>query len=319
MASLAELRKNRSALMDKVNKSLDEKNKDYGDDDRFWKLKRNEAGNGSAILRFLPPMDGDELPWVTVYSRGFKHPKTNRWYINEDLSTIGQEDPVYHYLKPIYERNDENEKKSVSEMKRRTQYISNVLIIKDPANPENEGKVKLFKYGPKILSMITGKMKPELDDETPIFVYDIEEGANFRLKARIVAEQVNYDQSSFDNPTTLCGGDEEEMEKVIKQYIPLAEFTDPKKFKSYEQLKKELDRVLGLSDGGTSAGRASDFVGEGKAAPAKNKASAEDAPPWDADETPKEKKEEVKKPAPTPVSNSDDDDMAQFEAMLNGD
>lgn len=317
MASLAELRKNRSALMDKVNKSLDEKNKGYEDDDRFWKLKRNAAGNGSAILRFLPPMDGDELPWVTVYSRGFKHPKTNRWYINEDLSTIGQEDPVYHYLKPIYERNDEEEKKSISEMKRRTQYISNVLIIKDPSNPENEGKVKLFKYGPKILSMITGKMKPELDDETPVFVYDIEEGANFRLKARIVADQVNYDQSSFDNPTALCDGDEDEMEKVIKQYIPLAEFTDPKKFKTYEQLKKELERVLGLSDGGTSAGKASDFVGGG--APKKEKASADETPPWDTDEPKKEAKPEPKKPA-TPVSSSgdDDDDMAQFEAMLNG-
>lgn len=314
MASLAELRKNRSALMEKVNKSLDEKNKGNQDDDRFWKLKRNEAGNGSAILRFLPPMDGDELPWVTTYSRGFKHPVTNRWYINEDLSTIGQEDPVYHYLKPIYERNNEDEKKSVSEMKRRTQYISNVLIIKDPSNPENEGKVKLFKYGPKILSMITGKMKPDLDDEQPVFVYDILEGANFRLKARIVADQVNYDQSSFDTPTELCDGDEDKMEAVIKQYVPLAEFTDPKKFKSYEQLKKELNRVLGTSEETPSnVGKASDLVDEKPKA--QNKPKKEEAAPW-ADE--EEKKEEpAKKATVSSASTDDDDDMAQFEAMLS--
>lgn len=326
--TLADIRKNRSALLKKVEQSLQgqEGGGDRKEDDRFWKPTRDAAGNGSAIIRFLPPMKDDELPWVKVYSRAFKVPATNKWYINEDLSTIGQIDPVYEYIKPMYDSGDEEQKKIAAMMKRKTSYISNVLIIKDPGNPENEGKVKLFKYGKKIYDMIKSKAQPTFEDEVAVYVYDIDEGANFRLRIKTVDGYPNYDSSIFDSPSALCGGDEDEIEKVIDQYIPLSEFLDPSKFKSYEQLKKELDRALGLTGG--PVGRAEEEIKKKNTSdevkiPEKKKEDKKEekkvAPPWDDEDdeikTPT-KVEEKKTEKASKIVDDDDDDMELFKEML---
>lgn len=324
--TLADIRKNRSALLKKVEQSLQsqEGGGDRKEDDRFWKPTRDAAGNGSAIIRFLPPMKDDELPWVKVYSRAFKVPATNKWYINEDLSTIGQTDPVYEYIKPMYDSGDEEQKKIAATMKRKTSYISNVLIIKDPGNPENEGKVKLFKYGKKIYDMIKSKAQPTFEDETAVYVYDIDEGANFRLRIKTVDGYPNYDSSIFDSPSALCGGDDDEIEKIIDQYIPLSEFLDPSKFKSYDQLKKELDRALGLTGG--PVGRAEDEIKkpaakeEVKIPEKKAKEEKKAAPPWDDDDdeidTKPTKVEKVAKEEKKNVVDDDDDDLELFKEML---
>ena len=320
MTTLAELRKNRSSLMEKVNKAMAGTNNDNDrqKDDRFWTPTRDaDTGVGSAIIRFLPPMKGDELPWTKIYSRAFKNEANGKWYINDDLSTIGQTDPVYEYIKPLYESGREDDKKRASTMKRKTHFISNVLIIKDPANPSMDGTVKLFKYGKTIHDMITARAQPEFEDITPCYVYDIDEGANFRLRIKKKDGYPNYDDSAFDAPTPLCGGDDDKIEKIIEAYVPLAEFTSPSKFKTYDQLKKDLDRVLGNT---APVGRASDLLNEDESSkPAAKKEAEAPSIPKKAEKVVEEKKEaSIKKEeaAPWDSGNDDDDDIAMFKDLL---
>lgn len=270
MGALDKLKKNRADLFNKVTKDFEQKDAKFEkkDDDRFWSLTRDQkTGAGAAIIRFLPPVvEGDELPWVRLYSYAFKDKKTNKWYINNSLRTIGKPDPVGEYNHERWEESmalsgDEQKKAqdAVRDRKQKTTYISNILVIKDPAKPENEGKVFLYKYGPQIHGMIQAKAQPEKDEfeteePTPIFVYDAFEGMNFRLKCKMKDKYPNYEDSKFeDKITALCDGDEDEMEAVLEKCHGLQQFLDPKEFKSYEDLKKELHKALGLT-GGASAG-----------------------------------------------------------------
>lgn len=323
MSALSELRKNKSALLEKVNKAMQgDSGGDRKEDVRFWKPTRDSSGNGSAVIRFLPPFKGDELPWVKVYSHAFKGP-TGKWYINDSLTTIGQQDPVSDANKILWETGTEANQKLVRERKRKVSYISNILVIKDPANPANEGKVKLFKYGKKIHEMIMNKAQPTFEDEEVVFVYDVDAGANFRLRIKTVDGYPNYDSSLFDSPTALCGGDDEKIEDVMNQYHSLFDFVDPTKFKTYDQLKKELDRALGESSG--PVGKASDYVGGSDQSEAKESKKAEPKPsedeaPW----IPEKKAEPKSAPKETPkeskqakvTSDDEDDDMALFREML---
>lgn len=322
MSALSELRKNKSALLEKVNKAMQgDSGGDRKEDDRFWKPTRDSSGNGSAVIRFLPPVKGDELPWVKVYSHAFKGP-TGKWYINDSLTTIGQQDPVSDANKILWETGTEANQKLVRERKRKVSYISNILVIKDPANPANDGKVKLFKYGKKIHEMILNKAQPTFEDEEAVFVYDVDAGANFRLRIKTVDGYPNYDSSLFDAPSALCGGDDEKIEEVLAEYHKLFEFIDPAKFKTYEQLKKELDRALGEGSS-QPIGSANDYV-SGSDSPKQSKAepaSDNDDPPW----IPEKKQEAPQAKAPAPkeaskpakvASEDDDEDMALFREML---
>ena len=255
--TLSQLRKNKTALRDKMIKDLDSGGRQFDkkEDDRFWKLTRDKAGNGSAVIRILPPVNGDELPWVRVYSYGFKGP-SGKWYINESPSTIGQPDPVMAYNALCYARGDEG-KADAKKRSRRTQFISNILVVKDPANPDNDGKVFLFKYGKKIHDMITSKSRPEFEDEVAFDVWDLDEGANLKLRIKTKDDYPNYDSSDWASQSVLCDGDEEEMQSVIDKAHRLGEFHDPERFKSYEELEKEFNKAMNVEGAvGTAADRA---------------------------------------------------------------
>lgn len=232
-----------SSAFEKVaNPTTDQKNYD---DNRFWKLEKDKAGNGSAVIRFLPRAEGDELPWVKVFSHGFKGP-TGRWYIENSLTTLGQADPVGELNTRLWnESSDDNSpgRKQARDQKRRLHFISNILVISDPKHPENEGKVFLFKYGKKIFDKIMNKAKPTFEDERPVNVFDLWEGANFKLRMRNVEGYPNYDESVFADPSPVAPSDEQILKVVNSQY-KLAEFIDPKNFKSYDELKQKLEWVL---------------------------------------------------------------------------
>ena len=232
-----------SSAFEKVsNPTTDQKNYD---DNRFWKLEKDKAGNGSAVIRFLPRAEGDELPWVKVFSHGFKGP-TGRWYIENSLTTIGQNDPVGELNSRLWNESSDDSspgRKQARDQKRRLHFISNILVISDPKHPENEGKVFLFKYGKKIFDKIMNKAKPTFEDERPVNVFDLWEGANFKLRMRNVEGYPNYDESVFAEPAPVAPSDEQILEVVNKQY-KLAEFIDPKNFKSYDELKAKLESVL---------------------------------------------------------------------------
>ena len=216
-----------------------------GPDERLWKPEVDKAGNGYAVIRFLPAPKGEELPWVRVWNHAFQGP-TGQWYIENSLTTLGEKDPVGEVNRRLWNSGDDADKETARKQKRKLSYYSNIYVVKDPKNPENEGKVFLYKYGKKIHDKILAAMKPEFQDETPINVFDLWEGANFKLKIKKVAGYWNYDSSEFDSVSALSA-DDSELEKIYKSEHSLEAFTSRDQFKSYEDLERRLNLVLGIS------------------------------------------------------------------------
>ena len=244
-----DLKKNRGRNIDKlvqeaekINTGGGQQNK-YGDD-RIWKPTVDKAGNGYAVIRFLPAAEGEELPWVRYWDHGFKGP-TGLWYIERSLTSIGQQDPVSEMNSRLWNSGREEDKETARSRKRRLHYVSNIYVVKDPGNPENEGKVFLYQYGKKIFDKIMDVMQPDFEDEDPVDPFDFWEGADFKLKIRQVEGYRNYDKSEFANPSPLLDGDDDELEGVYNRMHSLTEFNDPKNYKSYDELKAKLVRVLG--------------------------------------------------------------------------
>ena len=213
-------------------------------DDRIWKPTVDKAGNGYAVLRFLPAAEGQELPWVRYWDHGFKGP-TGLWYIENSLTSIGQNDPVGELNSRLWNSGIESDKEKAREQKRRLHYVTNVLVLQDPSNPINEGKVMLYKFGKKIFDKIMDSMQPEFADESPVNPFDFWEGADFKLKIRNVEGYRNYDKSEFSSASALYDADESRLEAIYNELHDLGEFTDPKNYKTYDELKAKLARVLG--------------------------------------------------------------------------
>ena len=247
--SLSDLKKSNSNF-DFLQKELEkianpEKEKtSYQEDTRYWRAAVDKAGNGYAVIRFLPAIEGEELPWVRVFSHGFQGP-SGRWYIENSLTTLGKSDPVSDANNELWNSGSEANKELARKRKRRLNYISNILVVKDPANPENEGKTFLFKYGKKIFDKINDVMFPAFADEQAVNPFDFWKGANFKLKIRKVEGFTNYDKSEFEGTTELFEGNDDKIEAVWKAEHALQQFVDPSNFKPYEELKKKFDEIIG--------------------------------------------------------------------------
>ena len=231
------------SLTQKLVKEVEKMNNTNGNnDDRLWKLECDKSGNGYAVIRFLPAPNGEDLPYVKVYSHAFQGP--GGWYIENSLTTLSQKDPVSEYNTTLWNNGTDAGKDAARRQKRKLTYISNIYVVKDPANPENEGKVFLYKYGKKIFDKLTAAMQPEFEDEEAIDPFDFWQGANFKLKAKNVAGYRNYDSSEFTAVTPLLD-DDDALEGLWKKESSLQEFVAADQFKSYDELKKRLGYVLG--------------------------------------------------------------------------
>ena len=215
--------------------------KGNGADERLWKPSLDKSGNGYAVIRFLPAPDGEDIPWAKLYSHAFQGP--GGWYIENSLTTTGGKDPVSEYNRDLWNSGNEADKDTVRKQKRKLSYYSNIYVVKDSTNPENEGGVFLFKYGKKIHDKILAAMQPEFEDETPINPFDFWQGADFKLKIRKVDGYWNYDKSEFDSPAPLLD-DDDALEALWKKQYSLEEFTKPSNFKTYEDLERRLNQVL---------------------------------------------------------------------------
>jgi len=267
-------------------------------DDRLWKPQVDKAGNGYAVLRFLPAPEGEELPWVRVWNHAFQGP-TGQWFIENSLTTLNQKDPISEYNSQLWNSGVESDKEIARKQKRKLQYFANVYVVSDPTNPQNEGKVMLYKFGKKIFDKLMEAMQPEFPDETPINPFDFWEGANFMLKIRKVDGYWNYDKSGLDAKSALKSTDEE-LEAIYKSQHSLAEFLAPSNFKSYDELKTRLDAVLTgkLTTGKTAAERMQDEES--------------------TDFTPQFKSEPAPEPSTVAAASDDDDDaMSYFEKLAN--
>jgi hypothetical protein len=245
--SFSNLKRNRNSISDLVSAATagdaPTEKKSYVDE-RQWKPTVDKAGNGYAVLRFLPAPEGNELPWVRYWDHGFKGP-TGQWYIEKSLTSIGQQDPVGELNSRLWNSGNEADKETARSQKRRLHYVANVLVESDPANPQNEGKVFLYTFGKKIFDKIMDVMQPQFQDEDPVNPFDFWEGASFKLKIRNVEGYRNYDKSEFASPAPLLNGDDSELEQVYDQLFDLNEFTDPAQYKTYDELKARLALVLG--------------------------------------------------------------------------
>ena len=248
MSNFANLKKQSKlgSLTEKLVKEVEKMNSSNGStDDRLWKLDCDKSGNGYAVIRFLPAPEGEDLPFIKVYSHAFQGP--GGWLIDNCLTSLNQKCPVCEHNSGLWNNGTDAGKEVARKQKRKLTYMSNIYVVKDPANPENEGKVFLFKYGKKIFDKISEAMQPEFEDESPIDPFDFWGGANFKLKAKNVAGYRNYDSSEFAAAGALLD-DDDAMEAIWKKQYSLAEFLSPSEFKTYEELKKRLSSVLGTKN-----------------------------------------------------------------------
>ena len=251
IAALKRSKSNLDTLIGELNKVAEpQKQSNSYQDDRFWKPELDKSGNGYAVFRFLPAVKDEDLPWARLWSHAFQGP--GGWYIENSLTTLNKKDPVSESNSLLWNSGVDADKEIARKRKRKLSYIANVLIINDAKHPENEGQVKLFKFGKKIFDKITEAMKPEFEDEKPINPFDFWEGANFKLKIRKVDGYWNYDKSEFDSASAIADNDEAIEEIWNKQYA-LKPFLAPENFKSYDELKSKLDKVLsGVRNTGTA-------------------------------------------------------------------
>ena len=289
------------SLTEKLVKEVEKMNNSgNSSDERLWKLECDKANNGYAVIRFLPAPDGEDLPFVKVYSHAFQGP--GGWLIDSCLTTLNQKCPICEHNSGLWNSGMDSNKEVARKQKRKLTYMSNIYVVKDPTNPENEGKVFLFKYGKKIFDKLTEAMQPEFEDETPIDPFDFWTGANFKLKAKNVAGYRNYDSSEFAAQGALLN-DDDAMEAIWKKQYSLAEFVAPDQFKSYEEMKKRLESVLG-----------------GKSTRIDSEVEDEDDYRGPAPSLTEDLRSELNNLKPTrPVADDDDDDALSYFAKLASD
>jgi len=313
--SFKDLKKQSSlgALTQKLVKEVEKMNNTGGQgDDRYWKLECDKAQNGYAVIRFLPAPDGEDMPFVKMYSHAFQG--KGGWFIENSLTTIGQKDPVSEFNSELWNNGTDAGKDQARKQKRKLTYIANIMVVKDPANPQNEGGVFLYKFGKKIFDKIMSAMQPEFEDEEAINPFDFWEGASFKLKAKNVAGYRNYDSSEFGKVEALLGGDDDALEALWKKQNSLAELVAADQFKDYDMLKKRLNQVLGLA--GTPSARPA----------AQEDSGDEDIEAQLRSARPAFQKEEAAYPDPapelpslsTPAGGDDEDDaLAYFQSLAD--
>lgn len=306
--SFANMKKNSQSAIDALSKEMSKLNtKASYEDDRFWTLERDKSGNGYAVIRFLPSVEGEDIPWVRVFSHGFQG--KGGWMIENCPTTVGKKCPVCEANNELWNSGLESNKGIARDRKRKLTYIANILVVSDPANKDNDGKVFLFKFGKKIFDKLQDAMNPT-DDEPKINPFDFWQGANFKLKAAMVDGYVSYEKSAFQPASELFDGDDKRLEALWKTEYPLQPFVAPDQFKSYEELKSRMDQVLhgGAPEGAPA--RAEEAAPEDFRSKMKSKPVMEETPA---------KKAPTKAPAKVSSGDEDEDAFAYFKKLADDD
>ncbi len=293
-SSFKNLKQDRNSVMKSLSdefKKLNETKAAREDNDNFWTPTVDKAGNGQAVIRFLPPSEGESKPVIRYWDHGFQGP--GGWYIEKSLTSIGMPDPCSELNGKLWNSGNEADKEQVRKQKRKLHFISNIYVVRDPGNPDNEGKVFLFKYGKKIFDKINDMMNPTFEGDDPVNIFDFWEGSNFKLRIRQVDGYRNYDKSEFDKQAPL-NDDDGELESIWKSQHKLETFLDPSNFKSYDELKQRLNKVLGMSEQRKST------------PPGKNSNNV----PWDDEDEVIETKREQ-----TTRQDDEDDDISFFKRL----
>lgn len=248
MAGFSDMKNMSKNSVEKLSREMDKitKTTESFKDDRFWVAERGKDGNGFAVLRFLPAPEGEDVPWVRLFNHGFQG-KGGGWFIENCPTTLGKKCPVCEANSELWNSGVESDKEVARQRKRKLSYISNILVVSDPNNRENEGKVFLYRYGKKIFDKISDCMEPKFPGDEPVNPFDFWAGKNFKLKIQTVAGYANYDKSEFDAKSAVCGGDDSKLEAMWKSLNKLSELVSPDKFKAYEELVEKFETTLTAS------------------------------------------------------------------------
>ena len=301
--SFSQLKRSGTSNLDVLTKELNKlqgNQQQSNKDDRFWQPEVDKVGNGYAVIRFLPAPQGEDVPFVRIWDHAFQGP--GGWYIEKSLTTLGEKDPLSEYNSQLWNSGVDSNKDLVRKQKRRLYFVSNIYVVSDPSNPENEGKVFLYRYGKKIFDKLNEAMNPAFQDETPVNPFDFWEGADFKLKIRKVEGYRNYDKSEFSDKSVLVQ-DDEKLEEIWKTQYSLQEFIDPSQFKSYGELKARLEKALALGGGAAAASAIA--------------TAADDNVPWnEPEQAAAPSMPEAKQPA---QEEDDDDSLSFFEKLAKED
>lgn len=237
-----DFKKNKGNFLETLNQKIKESNTTFEPDARYFQVTKDKAGNGVALVRFLP---GKDTPWVRYWSHSFEY--NGGWYIENSRTSLKEDDPVSEYNKLLWDSGKEEYKEFVSlkpGTKRKLNYVSNIYVIEDPANPENNGKVFLYQYGAKIYDKIKALMQPSIKTLPPVNPFNPFDGANLQIIIKKVAGYPNYDDTKFIQEGSKLGNDDE-IEKIYNQQYDLEDILKESNFKPYEKLKARLIKVLG--------------------------------------------------------------------------
>jgi hypothetical protein len=306
--SFANLKKQSSlgSLTAKLVKEVEKQN-NTGGDDRLWKPEMDKTGNGYAVIRFLPAPDNEDLPWVKLYSHAFQGP--GGWYIENSLTTTGGKDPVSEYNRELWNSGIDADKDTVRKQKRKLSFYANIYVVQDKANPQNEGKVFLYKFGKKIFDKVMEAMQPEYEDETAINPFDFWQGANFKLKLKKVAGYWNYDSSEFAAPSPLLD-DDDALEALWKKQYSLQALVAADQFKSYDDLDKRMKMVLGQKPANRRFDEETDNEDNDRGSYAPDFSSRQESKP-----IPPNLKEELSNLSPTKTDEDEDDALSYFQKL----
>jgi len=308
--SFANLKKQSTlgSLTAKLVKEVEKQNNSGGGgDDRLWKPEMDKTGNGYAVIRFLPAPDGEDLPWVKLYAHAFQGP--GGWYIENSLTTTGGKDPVSEYNRELWNSGIDADKDTVRKQKRKLSFYANIYVVQDKANPQNEGKVFLYKFGKKIFDKVMEAMQPEYEDETAINPFDFWQGANFKLKLKKVAGYWNYDSSEFAAPSPLLD-DDDALEALWKKQYSLQALVAADQFKSYDDLDKRLKMVLGQKPANRRFDEETDNEDNDRGSYAPDFSSRQESKP-----IPPNLKEELSNLSPTKTDEDEDDALSYFQKL----
>lgn len=314
MSDFASFKKGSKSSISKIAKELEKVTKGGGEnsykDDRFWKAEVDKTGNGYAVVRFLPAPPNEDLPWVRIFSHGFQ--SKGGWYIENCPTTIGGKCPVCEANNELWNSGNEDDKNIARDRKRKLSYISNIMVIEDPVNPSNNGKVFLFRYGKKIFDKVNDKMNPQYKDEDAVNPFDFWQGANFKLKIRNVEGYTNYDKSEFSASAPLLEGNDKELEALWRKEYPLQEFVKPDQFKPHAELKTKFQSVI---NGSATAKAENMNLSEDE----EETTQAKFTPKFPAKEAKAPGREVAAKVAKSESSDDDDDALNYFRKLANDD
>jgi hypothetical protein len=218
------------SIKEALNKKSTTENSSYKD------ILKLEIGN-TYVVRLVPNVESPERTLYHYYNHIWKSVLTNQLVSTLCPTTYGERCPIDEYRSKVYQTKDEAKIKEINPIRRDEKWLANVYVVKDPTNPDNQGQVKILRFGKQIYNIIDQAMSGDDAEEFGARIFDLsDKGCNLRIKVdENQGGYANYTTSKFMSPSALEGApDIDEIYAACKNLESLQEH------KSYEDIQKLL-------------------------------------------------------------------------------